>query len=530
MSTTNNDNSDTVAIARPSSIPADSKNTKVLAGRYHIERTIGTGGMGEIYLATDSKLQRKVAIKMMLHPEEDSDNKRFELESQTVAGFSDPHTIRLFDYGITTEGYQYQVIEYLEGKNIKEHIKSNGPIHPTIAKSIAIQLCGSLAEAHRKNILHRDLKPSNIMLIDSPERGVQCKLLDFGLARADNHDPTMTKTGMVLGSPMYMSPEQIESKSDELTAQTDIYSLGLTLYTMVSGKQPFTGASLSSILASQLFKDPTPLTDVNPQLKIEPALCWIIETAIQKKPEYRFVSISQMKKAIELALQNPEATLNLRDNELFCDEEFIQSYTSLSLQDISLAVDAMQDEHVATIKQKRPETLVEATESTTTARSNKTPLLLLGGLAVLGIIASILLPSGSHTVKNAPSKPTTVVPTTVTAPKTVTQSKLLALDLRSTPSGASIFVGNKYMGTTPSAIEVNEDEQTDTLILKLQGFQDAVVEWPKQSGIVTTTLIKQTERTPSVTPKNSPTEKKNNTSTTPPKKDKGVKKVTNPFE
>ena len=106
--------------------------------------------MGEIYLATDNKLQRKVAIKMMLHPEEDSDNKRFELESQTVAGFSDPHTIRLFDYGITEEGYQYQVIEYIDGCNVKEYLKQRGPLKPNVTKAVGIQVCGSLARSPPK--------------------------------------------------------------------------------------------------------------------------------------------------------------------------------------------------------------------------------------------------------------------------------------------------------------------------------------------------------------------------------------------
>ncbi len=542
MPASNDNTSDTVAIARPS-VPtpqpnATNTNQRVLADRYVIERTIGTGGMGEIYLATDTKLQRKVAIKMMLHPEDDSDNKRFQLESQTVAGFSDPHTIRLFDYGITSEGYQYQVIEYLEGKNIKEYLKSHGPLHPTIAKSIAIQLCGSLAEAHRKNILHRDLKPSNIMLIDSPERGVQCKLLDFGLARADNHDPTMTKTGMVLGSPMYMSPEQIESKSDELTAQTDVYSLGLTLYTMVTGKQPFTGSSLSSILASQLFKQPTPLIEALPTLNIEPALCWIIDTAIQKKPEDRFISISQMKKAVELCLQNPEATLRLEDGELFCDEEFIQSYTSLSLQDISLAVENTTHEHIETIKQQRPRSFEQTTELDD-IKENKPPFLFLGGLAlIIGIVGFVFTQRATPTVTIQPTSienttPQSAAPTT---PQEVATT--LAIDIRSTPAGASIFFGNQYMGTTPSIIELKEADvnnaDANSLTIRKEGFASETLKQPLQSGIQRITL-KPVTAIPSstkTTVKDAPKKTISPSKIKPKdaKKNKGVKNVTNPFE
>jgi serine/threonine protein kinase len=520
MPSSNDNNSDTVAIPRKSTpkTGSDGNTTRVLANRYHIERTIGTGGMGEIYLAMDSKLQRQVAIKMMLHPEDDSDNKRFELESQAVASFSDPHTIRLFDYGITEEGHQYQVIEYLEGNNIKEHLRSHGPLHPTIAKSVAIQLCGSLSEAHRKNILHRDIKPSNIMLIDSPERGVQCKLLDFGLARSDNHDPTITKTGTVLGSPMYMSPEQIESKSDELTPQTDVYSLGLTLYTMVTGKQPFSGSSLSSILASQLFHSPTPLIEVQPSLSIEPALCWTIETAIQKKPIDRFISVSQMKKAIELALQNPEATLILRDEELFCDDEFIQSYTSLSLQDISLAVDSMQSEQRDTINQH----VVKAKGNHNSPRSS---LLILGGLAMIGLFVGLFMSEQNNTE-------ITIQPTVTSSAR----SNQLAIDVQSSPAGASIFVGTQYMGTTPTILELSQ--QSDVVLqLKKEGFEDQILDWPKSSGTMNIVLQPIEQRSDAVispispipknpiTPKSEQNKPKNSTSS-----EKGVKEVTNPFE
>ena len=164
----------------------------------------------------------------------------------------------------------------------------------------------------------------------------------------------MTQTGTVLGSPMYMSPEQIEDKSTDLTATTDIYSLGLTLYTMLTGKAPFKGASISSILAAQLFQQPTALTEVQPSLQTEPGLCWIIETAIQKQCP-AFETISQMKKAFELSLQDPSGSLGLVDGELYFNEQAIQDYTSLSLQSVSISVDAASDQiGVETIQQSKP--------------------------------------------------------------------------------------------------------------------------------------------------------------------------------
>ena len=480
--------------------------------------------MGEIFLATDQKLQRQVAIKMMLSPESESDNKRFELESQTVASFKDPHTIRLFDYGITSEGFQYQVIEYLQGKNLKEHIRSHGPIHPTVAKSIGIQLCGSLAEAHRTNILHRDIKPSNIMLIDSPERGVQSKLLDFGLARAEHHDPTMTQTGTVLGSPMYMSPEQIEDKSTDLTAATDIYSLGLTLYTMLTGKAPFKGASISSILAAQLFQQPTALTEVQPSLQTEPGLCWIIETAIQKNSALRFESISQMKKAFELSLQDPSGSLELVDGELYFNEQAIQDYTSLSLQSVSISVDAASDQiGVETIQQSKPTPNPVIVEE-------PAPKSMIG----VGVAAVLLIATGAFwALQPSPGpipQPTQITPVQI-APKPITYTASIV----SSPDGATITHGVETLGVTPLTQEM-AIEDTWEIVIQKDGFEPwkGSISKDNASIDVTLTAVAVPTKVPSTPAKNKSLtgpkiqKQKPVQKTAPSQQD--VKQVTNPFK
>ena len=500
----------------------------VLAGRYHLQKVIGTGGMGEIYLAIDKKLQRQVAIKMMLHPEEGSDNKRFELESQTVAGFSDPHTIRLFDYGITEEGYQYQVIEYLDGCNVKEYLKKNGTLKPTIAKAIGIQICGSLAEAHRKNILHRDIKPSNIMLVELPERGLHAKLLDFGLARADNHDPTITKTGMVLGSPMYMSPEQIDNKSEDLTPLTDVYSLGLTLYTIVTGKTPFVGGSLSSILASQLFHSPPPLTEVMPSLASEPALCWAIETAVKKNPAERFSSINQMKKALTLALRKPKSSLYIQNQNLYCDDECVYDDSSSSIGAISLTDNlSLGKDAVETINQPKPTKLTaqgvgpQGAESTKSALALASLLLICVGVFIWSELFKTTTVQGQS---NFPT-PTTVSeqPEQIEAP----QPEMFRVDITTTPSGAKVYLNEDKIGTTPTTLELSQ-EATGTLILKRDGYKAHSLSWPTEN----TSLDIKLSAKPTINkakPKQSvsaPKKVKKSTKT----KSKGVKDVSNPFE
>lgn len=529
-------------------VTEESHTGQILAGRYHIKKTIGSGGMGEIYLAVDSKLQRKVAIKMMLNPEEGSDNKRFELESQTVAGFSDPHTIRLFDYGVTDEGYQYQVIEYLDGCNVKEYLKKNGPLKPAIAKTVGIQICGSLAEAHRMNILHRDIKPSNIMLIETPERGVHAKLLDFGLVRADNHDPTITKTGMVLGSPMYMSPEQIDKKSDELTSLTDVYSLGLTLYTIVTGKTPYVGGSLSSILASQLFHAPTDLTEVRPELVAEPALCWTIETAIAKNPDDRFISVSQMKTALAMALRNPTSSLYIQNKELYCDDECVQDYTSFAYDAISLTNTLSSGEtsnsvgSLETINQKRPTNITQADRSKApSGASNKNPALILAGLLLVCVLAFIWNglagPSQSAPVNTVPT-PTTVVSKTQIEKEQA--PSMISVDIVTTPNGAAVVLNGSETGTTPITVELSKDAIGE-IILKKSGYQDHTVPLPVSTEDLQITLTPNPSKPQVIkkgasSPKNTKTgtEKKSDNDGKKLKKStkktsKGVKEVENPF-
>ena len=534
------DNTTTIAVGKAlqpvkKEITEGSHTDRILADRYHIKKTIGSGGMGEIYLAVDSKLQRKVAIKMMLNPEEGSDNKRFELESQTVAGFSDPHTIRLFDYGVTDEGYQYQVIEYLDGCNVKEYLKKNGPLKPSIAKTVGIQLCGSLAEAHRMNILHRDIKPSNIMLIETPERGVHAKLLDFGLARADNHDPTITKTGMVLGSPMYMSPEQIDKKSDELTPLTDVYSLGLTLYTIVTGKAPYVGGSLSSILASQLFHAPTSLLEVRPELVAEPALCWTIETAIEKNPDKRFTSVGQMKKALAMALKNPNSSLYLQNRDLYCDDECIQDYTSPSFEAISLTSNfsisgASSDENsVETINQKKPSNLAPVSMNNPSSGSSSKTSLALAGLLLICVAAFIW----SQVTSSSPQVSTTPTPTKVVSHTPAQKQEaptMVGIEIVTTPSDAAVLLNGVEAGRTPTTLEVSK-EATGDITVRKPGYQDYTVSLPVDSEMLNLVLkanpskpkVKKNVPSLKTTGKDKKTKKSTKTSS------ESVKKLENPF-
>ena len=278
------------------------KNDNLIAGKYRLDKVIGQGGMGKIYLATHLKLKRTVAIKLMLVPEDDEATKRFEEEAAVTASLSHPNTIRIFDFGVMEDDVLYLVMEYLDGISIKQYLKKNGAFSSILAAKLVSDVCGALMEAHDKGIVHRDIKPGNIMLVRMTEGGVRAKLLDFGLVKSLNASRIKTRTGLILGSPMYMSPEQVNSKG--LAPASDLYSLGLTLHNMLTNTRPFPEKSLSSLLAAQLLKYPTPLEDLRPELAKYPRLIHIVNKAIQKDPKLRFQSAEQMKEALENFLDN----------------------------------------------------------------------------------------------------------------------------------------------------------------------------------------------------------------------------------
>lgn len=488
----------------------------LIADRYKIEKIIGQGGMGAIYLAMDMKLERPVAIKMMLSPDEINDNKRFQLESKTVAGFSDPHTVRLFDYGITAEGYQYQVMEYLQGKNIDQFIKAHGPIPPSLAKKITIQVCGSLAEAHRKQIIHRDIKPSNIMLIETPEHGIQSKLLDFGLVRTENHDPTLTKTNTVLGSPMYMSPEQIDSQTNPINMKTDIYSLGLTIYTMITGKPPFTASNLSGILAAQLFQQPPAILDLQPQLGTEPALCWIVQTAIKKECDQRFASIQQMKQALELSVVQPNVVFELKQERLFANGQIIESTQMSGYESFASLQQSSSDIGVETLKQKTP-----ALVATTPSKNHMLYVYVALAIAIIAVGVVALFP------KQPIPTPTNIE---TTSPPV---EQAISIQINSNPSEASVMSNGKQIGTTPYVLELSSKENKSISIEK-PGYKSQTIIVDTTKTVVQVQLEplleKPTENNIQPT-ENKKTPKKTTTpdNTNLPKKTNGVKKVSDPF-
>jgi serine/threonine protein kinase len=279
-----------------------------IAGRFRIEREIGTGGMGTVYLATHLGLQRAVAVKIIKREfagDQDVAD-RFLREARTMAKLRHPHAAMIFDAGNLPDGRHFIIMEFVEGETLSQALAREGRFTASRAVQIATQICDVLEEAHRLGIIHRDLKPSNIML---SERGV-C-VLDFGVAKvlASSAEATATHastgSGHIVGTPRYMSPEQCLGQ--RVGARSDLYSLGVLLYEMLAGRPPFVDPLPSALLVKQATAAPPPLPKLREDIPRPLALA--VHTFLAKRPEDRPRTAAAAKISLERSLAKPERTL-----------------------------------------------------------------------------------------------------------------------------------------------------------------------------------------------------------------------------
>jgi len=279
-----------------------------IAGRFRIEREIGTGGMGTVYLATHLGLERPVAVKIIRREfAGDADvADRFLREARTMAKLRHLNAAMIFDAGNLPDGRHFIVMEFVEGETLSQALAREGRFSATRAVEIATQICDVLEEAHRLGIVHRDLKPSNILL---GKRGV-C-VLDFGVAKVlassaeSTHTHASTGSGQIVGTPRYMSPEQCLGQ--RVGARSDLYSLGILLYEMLAGRPPFVDPLQSALLVKQATASAPPL----PRLRqdIPRPLALAVHTLLAKRPEDRPRTAGLAKILLERSLTRPESTL-----------------------------------------------------------------------------------------------------------------------------------------------------------------------------------------------------------------------------
>ncbi len=274
---------------------------EILGGQFRVIQKIGTGGMGSVYKAEQPAMNRMVAIKI-LHPKLTGRKdlvSRFRREARAMSQLTHPNTVRVFMYGeLEDDGSLYIVMELLEGRNLNQTVRKEGPLPVQRAIPILVQVCGALQEAHEMGIVHRDLKPENIFLSNQGGLVDFAKVLDFGLAKVTERQMRpgsliLTQEGMVFGTPEFMSPEQAQGRT--LDARSDIYSLAVILYEALTGKLPFDAKTPMEYIQKHVIEPPIPLNERVPELRFASELQAVLGKALAKHPDQRY------QKALEFA-------------------------------------------------------------------------------------------------------------------------------------------------------------------------------------------------------------------------------------
>jgi len=269
-------------------------------GQYVIEKKLGEGGMGEVYLARHTLLRRPTAVKLL--PPERAGEKtiaRFEREVRATSRLTHPNTVSIFDYGRTRDGVFYYAMEYLDGLDLQRVVQEHGPLPPARVIYILAQIAGALSEAHRAGLVHRDLKPANVFLCDRGGQRDTVKVLDFGLVKdtsPNNSDPAQTELNALIGTPTYLAPESIHSPG-EVDARSDLYAVGAIGYFLLTGREVFQGASIVALCIAHLSEKP-----VRPSERIKRELPADLEALIMrclaKQPEERPATAAALRQAL----------------------------------------------------------------------------------------------------------------------------------------------------------------------------------------------------------------------------------------
>ena len=282
-----------------------------LSGRYETGERLGSGGMSNVYKATDRILERTVAVKILAEHLSDDERfvERFRREALAVAKLIHPNIVQVYDTG-KDEGRHYIVMEYVEGRSGAQILQRQGPVEPEIAAEIGIQACAGLDYAHRRGIIHRDVKPGNLMVVGGPVGGGEMivKLTDFGIARAIEQT-RITQVGSVVGTAAYLAPEQV--RGEEATPATDVYALGVVLYQFLTGRLPYEGSSLAELAVRQQNETPLPPDTYNSE--VPETLGAAVLRALEGDPGRRYASADELAAGLRLGMEGGDVTLPLEE-------------------------------------------------------------------------------------------------------------------------------------------------------------------------------------------------------------------------
>jgi len=281
---------------------------QVVADRYHIIKKLGEGGMGAVYLGEHVKMGRKSAIKVMTQAMSNDPDavSRFNREASNASRLSHPNICQVYDFGETSEGLIYLAMEFIEGRSLSDLAEAEGALPPARAASIVKQAAEALQVAHDQSIVHRDIKPDNIMVVQAKDGSDIVKVVDFGIAKAVAGDETgqkVTKTGLVVGTPEYMSPEQLSG--DKLDGRSDLYSLALVCYKLLTGVLPFQADTAQETMIKRLTDAPEPLATARPDIVFPPRLQAVMDRALARSLTERYGSAAEFGRDLEASVGGP---------------------------------------------------------------------------------------------------------------------------------------------------------------------------------------------------------------------------------
>src|ERR1700704_1192904 len=289
-------------------VPVDPLIDRVFDGKYRLDERLGGGGMGTVYRATHLLIDRVVAVKVLSQRfvGDETAQQRFRREARASGRMQHPNAVSVYDFGATDDGWLYIVMELLEGRTLRDLLAHEAPLDPARAVSFMLQACAAVGAAHDANLIHRDLKPANIFIEQRPNMPAVVKVLDFGVAKfmveehGDDDFNTLTQVGAIIGTPRYMSPEQCSGFG--LTPASDVYSLGIILYEMLTGVVPFTAETPLALAMRQVTEAPKPPREILPS--IPPELERLVFHALAKNPADRPADANEFRRELHATAEH----------------------------------------------------------------------------------------------------------------------------------------------------------------------------------------------------------------------------------
>jgi eukaryotic-like serine/threonine-protein kinase len=432
-------------------------------GNYRVVSLLGEGGMGVVYLAQHPVIGRKVAIKL-LHTALARDQdivSRFFNEARAIHMIAHENIVEILDFGQTTDGQPYFIMEYLTGESLSDAV-GRGAMPADDVTTIGAQMCRALGAAHAKGIVHRDLKPHNVQLVDKGDGALHVKILDFGVAKIlaspDGAQSVKTRTGSLMGTPLYMSPEQCKG-SGTLDHRTDIYSLGVMLFEMLAGRPPFIAEGVGELFAKHMLEEPPYLIDCAPT--VPPQMAAAIMKSLSKEPRDRFQTMEEFRKALvgEVKLAAVPRPGGTRPLSTSTGAQTLPPRASTTLSSATSEID----------------------EGLAQPARRRRLIAIVGGLAAAVVIGLLVLPKG-HPKEELPQAAALPAPVATPPPPSVPTlappvKKTVTIRFEADPAGSHLIrkKDDQDLGEVPVEVQLPKGGSTSEYLLRLGGYREVAL-------------------------------------------------------